>query len=105
VGLLKVRSFRPFPVDAIRSALKNAKVVITVDKNISIGKNEGALCTEVKACLYNTNLRIPVIGVMLGFGGRDIPMSTIKKIINKAKLVEKGIYVESEIADLREDLA
>ncbi len=104
VGLLKVRSFRPFPVEAVRKALKNAKVVITLDKNISIGKNEGALCTEVKACLYNTKIRVPVIGFMLGHGGRDIPMSTIKKIVNKAKLVEKGIFVESEFADLREEL-
>lgn len=105
VGLLKVRSFRPFPAEAIKNALKNAKIVITLDKNISIGKNEGALCTEVKACLHNTDLRVPVIGFMLGHGGRDIPMSTIVKIINKAKLVEKGIFVESEYADLREDMA
>lgn len=105
VGLLKVRSFRPFPAEAIKNALKNAKIIITLDKNISIGKNEGALCTEVKACLHNTDLRVPVIGFMLGHGGRDIPMSTISKIINKAKLVEKGIFVESEYADLREDLA
>jgi len=105
VGLLKVRSFRPFPKEAIRKALKNAKIVITLDKNISIGKNEGALCTEVKACLYNTDNRVPVIGFMLGHGGRDIPMQMIKKIINKAKLVEKGIFIESEYADLREDLA
>jgi len=104
VGLLKVRSFRPFPADEIRKALKNAKVVITLDKNISIGKNEGALCTEVKACMYNRDTRVPVIGFMLGHGGRDIPVSTIVKIINKAKLVEKGIFVESEFADLREDL-
>ncbi len=104
VGLLKVRSFRPFPAEAVRKALKNAKVVVTLDKNISVGKNEGALCTEVKACLYNTEIRTPVIGFMLGHGGRDIPMSTIKKIINKAKLVEKGIFVESEFADLREEI-
>jgi pyruvate ferredoxin oxidoreductase alpha subunit len=105
VGILKVRSFRPFPADAIRKALKNAKVVITLDKNISVGKNEGALCTEVKACLYNNDIRVPVIGFMLGHGGRDIPMNTIIKIVNKAKLVEKGIFVESEFADLQEDIA
>lgn len=104
VGLLKVRSFRPFPAYEIRKALKNAKVVVTLDKNISVGKNEGALCTEVKACLYNRDARVPVIGFMLGHGGRDIPVSTIVKIVNKAKLVEKGIFVESEFADLREDL-
>ena len=105
VGLLKVRSFRPCPTEAIRKSLKNAKVVITLDKNISVGKNEGALCTEVKACLHNTDNRVPVIGFMLGHGGRDIPIHIIKKIINKAKLVEKGIFIESEYADLREDLA
>ena len=105
VGLLKVRSFRPFPADEIRKALKNAKVVITLDKNISIGKNEGALCTEVKACMYNRDVRVPVIGFMIGHGGRDIPVSTIVKMINKAKLVEKGIFIESEFADLREDMA
>ncbi|HLB70692.1 MAG: pyruvate synthase subunit PorA [Candidatus Methanoperedens sp.] len=105
IGLLKVRSFRPFPADAIKKAIKNAKVVITLDKNISIGKNEGALCTEVKACLYNTDFRVPVIGFMIGFGGRDIPISMIRNLVTKAKLVEKGIFVESEIVDLREDLA
>jgi pyruvate ferredoxin oxidoreductase alpha subunit len=105
VGLLKVRAFRPFPAEAIKKALRNAKIVVTLDKNISIGKNEGALCTEIKACLYNNGTRVPVIGFMLGHGGRDIPMSTIIKVVNKAKLVEKGIFVESEFADLREDLA
>lgn len=105
VGLLKVRSFRPFPVDAIRSALKNAKIVVPLDKNISIGKNEGALCTEVKACLHNTKLRVPVIGFMLGHGGRDIPVSTIVNIVDKAKMAMKNDdFIESEFADLRSDL-
>ena len=105
VGLLKVRSFRPFPVDAIRKALRNAKIVVPLDKNISLGKNEGALCTEVKACLHNTKLRVPVIGFMLGHGGRDIPMSTIVNIIDKAKAAMKNdTFIESEFADLREDL-
>jgi len=42
---------------------------------------------------------------MIGFGGRDIPISMIRNLVTKAKLVEKGIFVESEIVDLREDLA
>lgn len=105
IGLLKIRSFRPFPVEEVRKALRNAKIVITYDKNISVGKNEGALCTEVKACLYNTELRSKVIGFMLGHGGRDIPTSTVIKTINKAKMAMKeNNFVESEFADLREDI-
>ncbi|MBW6518085.1 MAG: pyruvate ferredoxin oxidoreductase [ANME-2 cluster archaeon] len=105
VGLVKVRSFRPFPVDAIRKVLGDAAVIVTLDKNISLGLNEGALCTEVKSCLYNTDIRTPVIGFMLGHGGRDIPRRNIRMIIDKAKqVIRSGVTVESEFADLRGEL-
>ena len=104
VGLLKIRSFRPFPLDAVRKALKNASIFVTLDKNISIGKYEGALCTEIKAALYNTKLDTAVVGYMLGHGGRDIPPKTIKKIINEAKKsLKDGITIESSYADLNEE--
>ncbi|NIA03193.1 MAG: pyruvate ferredoxin oxidoreductase [Nitrospirae bacterium] len=105
VGLVKVRSFRPFPVEAIRKALAETQVIVTLDKNISLGLNEGALLTEVKSSLYNTDLNVPVMGFMLGHGGRDIPRRTIRMIIDKAKdTMRSGITVDSEFADLRGDL-
>ncbi|MBC2701519.1 MAG: pyruvate ferredoxin oxidoreductase [ANME-2 cluster archaeon] len=105
VGLIKVRTFRPFPVEVIRSAVSDAAIVVTLDKNISVGLNEGALFTEVKSCLYNTDINVPVMGFMLGHGGRDIPMSTIQMIIDKAaQAIKSGIKVESEYADLRGEL-
>ena len=105
VGLIKVRTFRPFPVEAIHSAVSDAAIVVTLDKNISIGLNEGALFTEVKSCLYNSDINVPVMGFMLGHGGRDIPMSTIQMIIDKAaQAIKSGIKVESEYADLRGEL-
>ncbi|WP_135604172.1 pyruvate synthase subunit PorA [Methanococcoides sp. NM1] len=105
VGLLKVRSFRPFPVEAIRNVVKDAKVVVALDKNISIGLNEGALFTETKASLYNTKIDVPVIGFMIGHGGRDIPTGTIENIIDEAKKVmDSGITVESQFTDLKEEL-
>jgi pyruvate ferredoxin oxidoreductase alpha subunit len=105
VGVLKVRAFRPFPAEAIRKAIKDAKVVVVLDKNISLGLNEGALFTETKSCLYNTKNHVPVVGYMIGHGGRDIRMSTIEKIISDAQEVMKsGIKVESQFTDLREEL-
>lgn len=108
VGLLKIRSFRPFPVAAIRKALGStpAKVIVALDKNISLGLNEGALLTEMKSCLYNSDLNsIPVIGFMLGHGGRDIPPSRIEMIVDKAKdAIKNGVSIESQFADLREDV-
>jgi pyruvate ferredoxin oxidoreductase alpha subunit len=105
VGLLKVRSFRPFPAEAIKNAIKGAKVVVALDKNISLGLNEGALFTETKGSLYNTNVNIPIIGFMIGHGGRDIPMSTMEFIVEEAKkVIDSGITVESQFTDLKEEL-
>jgi pyruvate ferredoxin oxidoreductase alpha subunit len=105
IGLLKVRSFRPFPVEAVRNAVRNAKVVVAIDKNISVGLNEGALFTETKASLYNTDIRVPVIGRMIGHGGRDIPISTIERIVDDAiNIMKSGISVESRYSDLKEEL-
>lgn len=105
VGLLKVRSFRPFPAEAIRKAIKDVRVVIVLDKNISLGLNEGALFTETKSCLYNTENRVPVVGYMIGHGGRDIRISTIENIISQAQeIIKSGIKIESQFTEVREEL-
>lgn len=105
IGVLKVRSFRPFPKEQVREAIKNAHAVVVLDKNISIGTNEGALFTETKSCLYNSKVRVPVMGYTLGHGGRDIRMESIAKVIEETKKVAKsGITVESRFLDLKEEL-
>lgn len=105
IGVLKVRSFRPFPKEQVRDAIKNAHAVVVLDKNISIGTNEGALFTETKSCLYNSKIRVPVTGYTVGHGGRDIRAESIEKIIEETKKVAKsGIAVESQFLDLKEEL-
>ncbi|MCL2550130.1 MAG: pyruvate synthase subunit PorA [Methanimicrococcus sp.] len=106
IGVLKVRAFRPFPTEAIANALKNAKAVVVIEKDISIGRNEGALFTEIKAGLYNTPMRTPMVGYMVGHGGRDIRPMHIKKIIEATKKVaETGkIEIESQFNDVKEEL-
>ncbi|HWR26224.1 MAG TPA: pyruvate synthase subunit PorA [Methanosarcina sp.] len=105
IGVLKVRSFRPFPKEQIREAIKNAHAVVVLDKNISIGTNEGALFTETKSCLYNSKIRVPIMGYTVGHGGRDIRMESIAKVIEETKKAAKsGIKDESQFLDLKEDL-
>jgi pyruvate ferredoxin oxidoreductase alpha subunit len=105
IGVLKVRSFRPFPKEQVKEAIKNAHAVVVLDKNISIGTNEGALFTETKSCLYNSNIRVPLVGYTVGHGGRDIRAESIAKVIEETKKVAKsGIEVESQFLDLKEEL-
>jgi pyruvate ferredoxin oxidoreductase alpha subunit len=105
IGVLKVRSFRPFPKEQVREAIKNAHAVVVLDKNISIGTNEGALFTETKSCLYNSKIRVPVMGYTVGHGGRDIRAESISKVIEETKKAAKsGITIESQFLDLKEEL-
>jgi pyruvate ferredoxin oxidoreductase alpha subunit len=103
VGLVKVRSYRPFPVLALRNALKDASVIAVLEKDVSIG-SEAGLVTDLKAAFYNSNIRVPIIGFTAGLGGRDITVKDIGKIVQKAEAASKGIESEFEFLNLRTEI-
>jgi pyruvate ferredoxin oxidoreductase alpha subunit len=103
VGLVKVRSYRPFPVQALRKALKDAAVIAVIEKDVSIG-NEAGLVTDLKAAFYNSNIRTPIIGFTAGLGGRDITVKDIQKIVQKAMAARKSIESEFEFLNLRTEI-
>ncbi len=103
VGLVKVRSYRPFPVQALRLALKGASVIAVLEKDVSIG-NEAGLLTDLKAALYNSRVRTPIIGFAAGLGGRDITIKDIRKIVERAEAARQGIESEFEFLDLRKEI-
>ena len=84
VGLLKIRTYRPFPSEEIAAALRSAKRVAVLDKNISLG-SKGAVGLEVKDVLYGSD--IPVHDYIVGLGGRDMRKKDIERIVT---LAEKG---------------
>ncbi len=82
VGVLKIRLFKPFPKKSILKILEKVKedcILVTIDRNF-LGDNEGALMMEMKRALYGLNRKI--FGIYAGLGGRDVPPTTIEKIIN-----------------------
>ncbi len=103
VGLVKVRSYRPFPVQALRKALKDANVIAVLEKDVAIG-GEAGLLTDLKASFYNSSIRTPIIGFTAGLGGRDITIKDIRKIVEKAEAARKGIESEFEFLDLRSEI-
>jgi pyruvate ferredoxin oxidoreductase alpha subunit len=103
VGLLKLRSYRPFPVQALRKALKNANCIAVIEKDVAIG-SEAGLVTDLKSAFYNSSIRTPIIGFTAGLGGRDITIKDIQKIVSKAEASLKGIEAEFEFLDLRTEI-
>lgn len=88
VGLLKIRFFRPFPFDDVKSVLLNAEKVAVIDRNISYGAG-GIFFQEVKSALYNEKKRPPIFGFITGLGGRDVTPEIIGEIIEHTEKNEK----------------
>ncbi|TDA27809.1 MAG: pyruvate ferredoxin oxidoreductase [Archaeoglobi archaeon] len=83
VGLVKLRTFRPFPVQELRKSLENAEKIIVIDRSVSFGY-EGNLSIELKSALYGMSPE--VISFILGLGGRDVPKDFLKELVKNAIL-------------------
>lgn len=79
VGLLKLRSFRPFPVKEVAEALKNAKAIAVMDRAISFGAHGGPVFNEIRSALYASDKKPVIASFIYGLGGRDVGTSTIEE--------------------------
>ncbi|HII85336.1 TPA: pyruvate ferredoxin oxidoreductase, partial [Candidatus Bathyarchaeota archaeon] len=66
VGLLRLRTFRPLPIEGLRSALQNVKVVGVMDKSMSFGGEGGAVFHEVRHALYDAEQHPQVVNYIYG---------------------------------------
>ena len=82
VGVLKVRSYRPFPKDEIYKALSHVKEIAVVEKAVSLGYG-GILVNEIKSVFYGKPKTPKINGFILGLGGRDITVDTIHQVIKE----------------------
>ena len=103
VGLVKIRSFRPFPVKEIAAALKNCKAGAVMDKAEGFSAHGGPMYGEVCAALYNQN-GPAIVDYIYGLGGRDVRVESIKTVYDALeKIVATGETGETyRYLDLRE---
>lgn len=83
VGVLSVRLFRPFPSQMLVSMVKHAKALVVMDRAMSIGAPSAPIGQEVKASLYDAGISIPVVNVVYGLGGRDIPVTDFERLVEE----------------------
>ena len=103
VGLLKLRLWRPFPFEEIRQAVRNAEVLIILDRALSFGGPGGPVCSEIRSALYNEAKKPKVISFVGGLGGRDITVAGFEEIVNRGiEISQKGSEQEFEMFGVRE---
>jgi len=103
VGLVRLRLWRPFPFKEIRQAVKEAEVLIVVDRALSFGGPGGPVCSEVRSALYGEAKRPKVVSFVGGLGGRDISLDGFETIVTRGmEIAETGSEREFEMFGVRE---
>jgi pyruvate ferredoxin oxidoreductase alpha subunit/phenylglyoxylate dehydrogenase alpha subunit len=81
VGLVKVRSLRPFPKERLLDSLRRVKAIGVIDKNVCFGWGTGVLYVELSAALKG--LSVPILDFIGGLGGSDITFDHFEWAIDK----------------------
>jgi len=80
IGVLGIITFRPFPFEAVREALQNAKRVVVIEKAFSIGIG-GIVAENVKDAV---SAQTPIYTVIAGLGGRPITKSSLHALFHQS---------------------
>ncbi|HPD60490.1 MAG TPA: phenylglyoxylate dehydrogenase [Thermodesulfobacteriota bacterium] len=90
VGLIKIKTFRPFPVKALARSMSKVKAISVVDRSVNYGWNCGPLCQEVWATVPFMDKKIPVISHIGGLAGTDLTIEHMTEAIENAAKAAKG---------------
>ncbi|MHB9116147.1 MAG: transketolase C-terminal domain-containing protein [Thermoleophilia bacterium] len=87
VGLLKIKLFRPFPIEEVRAAVAGVPRLVVMERNFSPGVG-GVLHQELKAALYGMADPPAVHGYLAGVGGVNVSPKKIVELVDKAQTEE-----------------
>jgi len=81
VGVLGITSFRPFPLDSVRTSVMHAKKVIVVERAFAPGIG-GIVSSNVRTALRDTSIKIST--AVAGLGGRPVTIKSIRGVVVQA---------------------
>lgn len=82
VGLVRIRLWRPFPVEELFEAVKGAKALAVIDRAMTLNAVGGAVCGEIKTVLYDRGVHPYVKNFVAGLGGRDVTVQNFDEMID-----------------------
>lgn len=96
-GLLRIRTFRPLPVEEIAEMVGKVKAVAIMDKSLSFGGNGGPVFHEVRHALYDSPLHPYMVNYIYGLGGRDTSPNQIRKVYEDLRAIVQTRRVETPV--------
>lgn len=87
-GLIKLRSFRPFPKEFFASIAGRSKALGVIDKSVSFGY-DGTIYGDVKSSMYANNAT-KLANFICGLGGRDVSKDMIREMFDVLQNIADG---------------
>jgi pyruvate ferredoxin oxidoreductase alpha subunit len=88
-GLLRLRTFRPLPVEDLRKALAKITAIAVMDKSMSFGGLGGAVFSEIRHALYDEKQHPPIVNYVYGLGGRDTSPRELRGVFEELMRIAK----------------
>lgn len=85
VGVVKIRLWRPFPLDEFRKTVLGKKSLIVLDRAISFGAQGGPVAMELRSALYGQKDAPAIVNYVAGLAGRDVARKDFRNIITEGK--------------------
>ena len=102
IGLVRLRLWRPFPFAEFRQAVRDAEVLIVLDRALSFGGPGGPVSSEIKSALYQMEKKPKIVNFVGGLGGRDISVAGFEDIVSRGIEISRvGSEHEFEIFGVR----
>lgn len=94
-GLIKLRVFRPFPMEELGKAISRLKAVAVMDKADSFNACGGPVFAEVRSAMFDYARDTKAINFVYGLGGRDVRADEILKVYEELREIAKTGQVKS----------
>ncbi len=90
IGLVKVKTLRPFPREALSAALENVRAIGVMDKNVCYGWSSGVVFMELRAALRDLQSSPPILDFIDGLGGSDITLAHFARAFDLIQAAAEG---------------
>lgn len=103
VGQVRIRLWRPFPVEEFMKAIAGAKTLVVIDRALSPGLPAGPVATELRGLMYAKGAKQYVANFVCGLGGRDVTRSQFIEMLDTAqKAAASGEEMSCQMVGVKE---
>ncbi len=98
IGMIKLRSFRPFPAKQLAELLSGLKAVAVFDRSDTFaGHMGGPIFIELRSSLYDLEKKPLTINYVYGLGGRDLSEKLVKKAAGELMETAQNGFVRQTV--------